>query len=140
MQKIRAFISKIYLILNLNQMTMKPVFLILFIFFMSGILYAQTTIKLEEVNQHIGDSVTVCGKVMDMRYFENSKNKPTFLNIGARYPNQQLVVVIWENVRSRFTGNLDRLVYKNICITGRIILYKGKPEIIIENPEQITYQ
>ncbi|MEO6540843.1 MAG: hypothetical protein ABIN74_07645, partial [Ferruginibacter sp.] len=58
-------------------------------FFSISIATAQTTIKLDEVSQHIGDSVTVCGKVTDMRYFENSKNKPTFLNMGARYPNQK---------------------------------------------------
>lgn len=101
---------------------------------------AQTSIKLDEVSKHIGDSVTVCGKVADMRYFENSKNKPTLLNIGAKHPNALLTVVIWENARALFTSKVDDLLNKEICITGRIILYKEKPEIIIDKPEQIVIQ
>jgi hypothetical protein len=112
----------------------------IFTFFTVGIANAQTSIKLDEVSRHIGDSVTVCGIVADMRYFENSKNKPTFLNIGDKYPKQKITVVIWENVRTQFTGKPEDLKDKVICITGRIILYKEKPEIVIDNPGQIVVQ
>jgi DNA/RNA endonuclease YhcR with UshA esterase domain len=101
---------------------------------------AQTSIKLEDVSKHIGDSVTVCGQVADMRYFENSKNKPTLLNIGAKHPDAPLTVVIWENARTLFTTKVEELINKEVCITGRIILYKEKPEIVIEKPEQIIVQ
>jgi DNA/RNA endonuclease YhcR with UshA esterase domain len=101
---------------------------------------AQTSIKLDEVGKHIGDSVTVCGKVADMRYFENSNNKPTLINMGAKHPNGLLTLVIWEKTRALFTGKPEDLIDKEICITGRIILYKDKPEIIIEKPEQIVVQ
>ena len=117
---------------------MKRLFFTLAILCTAGILHAQTSIALEDVSKHIDDSVIVCGKVADMRYFETSKNKPTFLNIGAKYPNQQLTLVIWETVRTQFTGKVEDLYNKDVCITGRIILYKGKPEIIIEKPEQIV--
>lgn len=101
---------------------------------------AQTSIKLEDVSKHVGDSVTVCGLVADMRYFENSKNRPTLLNIGAKHPDAPLTVVIWGTVRDVFTSKIEDLLNKNICITGRIILYKEKPEIIIDKQEQITIQ
>lgn len=119
---------------------MKKLLFIPGIFFNIAAITAQTKIKINEVSQHIGDSVTVCGKVSDIRYFENSKNKPTFLNIGAKYPNQQLTLVIWESVRALYNGKVEDLFDKEICITGRIILYKEKPEIIIEKPEQIIIQ
>lgn len=119
---------------------MKPVYLTIFAICIAGILNAQTTIKLEEVSGHIGDSVTVCGKVDDMRYFESSKDQPTFLNVGGKYPNQLLTVVIWGAVRKQFTGKVEDLKNKNICITGRIILYKEKAEIVIERPEQVIIQ
>ncbi len=112
---------------------------LLSLFFVAAVT-AQTSIKLEDVSKHIGDSVTVCGKVAGMRYFENSKNKPTFLNIGANHPNQSLTVVIWENARSLFTSKVEDLMDKEICITGRIILYKERPEIVIERPDQIVVQ
>lgn len=112
----------------------------LFLFVIAAVT-AQTVIKLEDVSKHIGDSVTVCGKVADMRYFENSKNKPTFLNIGARYPQQSLTLVIWETARAMFTAaKPEDLMNKEICITGRIILFKEKPEIIIDRPDQIVVQ
>ncbi len=103
-------------------------------------LKAQTKINLEDASKHVGDSVTVCGKVADLRYFENSKNKPTLLNMGAKHPNGLLTLVIWEDARTLFTTKIEDLMDKNVCVTGRIILYKEKPEIIIDKPEQISVQ
>ena len=101
---------------------------------------AQTKIRLEEVSKHIDDSVTVCGLVDDLRYFESSKNSPTFINIGGKYPNQLLTVVIWGDVRKQFKNNPDELKGKQVCITGRIILFKDRPEIVIAQPEQLSVQ
>jgi DNA/RNA endonuclease YhcR with UshA esterase domain len=118
---------------------MKPLVFIVFCLLCVSVK-AQTSIKLDEVSKHIGDSVTVCGKVSDMRYFENSNKQPTFLNMGDKYPNQQLTVVIWGETRKLFAGKVDDMKGKDICITGRIILYKEKPEIVIEKTEQIVVQ
>ncbi len=119
---------------------MKKLAISLFSLFCIVSAKAQTSIKLEDVSKYVGDSVTVCGKVADMRYFENSKNKPTLLNMGAKHPNALLTLVIWENARALFTTKVEDLMDKEICITGRIILYKEKPEIIIDKPEQIVVQ
>ena len=119
---------------------MKRIIFLLFALLFTGITYGQTSIKLEDVSQHTGDSVTVCGLVADMRYFENSKNQPTFLNIGESFPNQKLTIVIWGSVKAGFKEPVEILKGKQICITGRIILFKERPEIVIENPEQITLQ
>ncbi len=119
---------------------MKQLIFTLFIFFNTALVNAQTNIKLSEVGSHIGDSVTVCGKVSDIRYFENSAKQPTFLNIGDKYPDQQLTLVIWGETRKLFTGKIEDMKEKDICITGRIILYKEKPEIVIARPEEIVVQ
>lgn len=119
---------------------MKSIAILLLSFFCAGTLQAQTVIKLEEVSKHIGDSVTVCGLVADMRYFENSNRQPTLLNIGAKHPDAPLTVVIWGTTRALFTTKIEDLLNKNICITGRIILYKEKPEIIIDKQEQLVQQ
>jgi len=111
-----------------------------FVIFSFNVSNAQSNIKLDDISSHIGDSVTVCGKVAGMRYFEKSKNQPTFLNIGASYPDQKVTVVIWGDTRKLFTTNIEDLKDKEICITGRIILYKEKAEIIIYNPAQISIQ
>ena len=119
---------------------MKKLYLSFCVLFITGIAYAQTAIKAGEINQHIGDSVTVCGKVDDLRYFESSKNSPTFLNIDGKFPNQVLTVVIWGETRKQFTGKIEDMKGKQICITGKLILYKERPEIIIGSPEQISVQ
>lgn len=119
---------------------MKKISATLILLFIITISTAQTSIKLEDVSKHIGDSVTVCGKVAGMRYFENSKNKPTVLNIGLNHPNQLLTIIIGETTRTLFTTKVEDLMDKEICITGRIILYKERPEIVIEKTEQIVVQ
>ena len=119
---------------------MKKTVFTLVTFFFAAASFAQTGIKLDEVSKHIGDSVTVCGMVSDLRYFENSNKQPTFLNIGDKYPNQQLTIVIWGETRKLFTAKVEDMKGKEICITGRIILFKEKPEIVIDRPEQIVIQ
>jgi len=32
----------------------------------------------------------------------------------------------------------DAFKDKNICVTGKVIQYKGKPEIVVDDPSQIT--
>jgi hypothetical protein len=90
---------------------------------------AQTPIKLDEISRHTG-----------MRYFENSRNQPTFLNMGADFPNQQVTVVIWGDMRKQFAESLEDLKGKDICITGRITLYKDRPQIVIHDPGQVRIQ
>jgi DNA/RNA endonuclease YhcR with UshA esterase domain len=119
---------------------MKRIYFILYALIIFGTAKGQVSIKLEESGQHIGDSVTICALVADMRYFENSKNQPTFLNIGDSYPNQKLTVVIWGSVKIKFKEPIENLKGKQICITGRIILFKERPEIVIDSPDQIKVQ
>lgn len=100
---------------------------------------AQTKIKLEEVKQHIGDSVNVCGKVFGTRFLENSNGKPTLINIGGAYPNELLTVVIYGPDREKFNGKPEEIYNaKDICVIGKIVEYKGKPQIVVNRPEQIS--
>lgn len=115
--------------------------LALFAAFLFGaiITQAQTEIKLDEVAKHVGDSVHVCGKVFSARYFENAKNNPTLLNIGAAYPNQTLIVVIYGDVRSQFSI-APETCFKDqvICIHGKVELFKDKPQIVIYSSKQVS--
>ena len=99
---------------------------------------AQDTIRVEDASKHIGDSVTVYGKIYGGIFLDKSKNQPTFLNMGAAYPNHLLTIVIWKKERAYFKKPPE-IVFKNkdVYITGRIIEFNGKPEIIFEKPEQL---
>ena len=88
--------------------------------------YCQKEIKLEDAANHIGDSVKVCGKVSGIRFLENSNGQPTFINLGPSYPNQLLTIVIWGQLRIKFEKTPEALFAdKEICVTGKIELYKG---------------
>jgi DNA/RNA endonuclease YhcR with UshA esterase domain len=118
---------------------MKSFLLVIAFFLYSFTADCQISIKLEDVNKHIGDSVTVCGKVYTARYLENANNKPTFLNIGAAFPHQLLTVVIWGEQRKEWEGKPEELYKgKEICITGKLELYNEKPQLIIKTPKQLS--
>ena len=65
-------------------------------------------------------------------------DKPTFINLGAAYPNQLLTVVIWEDVRKQFEKSPEELYQnKTICVTGKIELFLDGPQIVISERNQI---
>jgi DNA/RNA endonuclease YhcR with UshA esterase domain len=88
--------------------------------------------------QHVGERTTVCGIVASTKYLSSSRSKPTFLNIGKPYPDEDFTVVIWPEDRAKFGHPEDTMLNKNICVTGLIELYKGKPEIIARSANQIA--
>ena len=100
--------------------------------------FAQPEIKIEDAGKHEGDSVTICTKIFGAKYFENSKNAPTLLNAGAKYPDAPLTIVIFGESRPAFKNKPEEYYPdKNICVTGKIVIYKGKPEIIITREDEL---
>ena len=109
--------------------------LILFVSFYSQ---AQTSIKLEDVSKHVGDSVTVCGKVSGGVYMAQSNQKLTLLNVGAAFPNQVFTIVINNELRTKFeTAPETFFLDKEVCVTGKVSLYRDAPQIVIYKKEQI---
>lgn len=101
-------------------------------------VFGQQEVKIEDAAKHEGDSVKICTKIFGGRYFENSRNTPTLLNAGAKYPDNPLTIVIFGDTRPLFNNKPEEYYPgKNICVTGRIVMYKGKPEIIITREDQI---
>ncbi len=116
----------------------KLVFLIAFIVACHSFSYAQQVIKPEEALQYMGDSVTVCGKIFGGKFLESAKNQPTFLNMGATFPDQLLTIVIWGDTRKLFSYTPEeKLKNKIVCITGRIGQFNSKPQIVIYNVTQL---
>jgi aspartyl/asparaginyl-tRNA synthetase len=101
----------------------------------SATSFCQTTISIDSVSAHAGDSVTVCSKVYGVKSLE----KITFINLGAEYPNSPLTVVIHAEDMANFSQPVE-IMYsdKNVCVTGTIKEYKGRYEIEVSNPRQIV--
>jgi len=119
---------------------MRNIFLIAVIVLVSSnFISAQTKITPDEAAKHIGDSVTVCGKIFGGRYFDRSENKITLLNMGAAYPQSPLTVLIEADSRKNFSNKPEEFyVEKSVCITGVIKEFKGKPEIIVAKESEIV--
>lgn len=79
-------------------------------------------------------------EVKPVEYFQSGKG-PHLLNIGARFPDQSLTLVIWENILNKnFPKGFHprNLLSTNIKVTGKISEYKGRPQIVIFGPDQLT--
>jgi hypothetical protein len=87
------------------------------------------TIKEAEVASYIGQSVKVCSKVYGHKDFGSM----VLVNMGGAYPNSLFTVVL----RGDAKGLADNLDGKSICVSGKVVDYKGKPEIVVEDPKQI---
>ena len=130
-------------IVLVNKKNAMKKWLLIFFFLFSVVLKidAQQKMELTDVLKHVGDTVTVCGKIYGGKFFETFKNEPTFLNVGAAYPNQVLTLVIWGDVRKLFAYKPEEaLRNKDVCTVGKIETYKDKPQIVIKDPDQITVQ
>lgn len=100
-------------------------------------LYAGS-ITSSEAHYYIGQTKTVCGKVVSTYYSKSSNGAPTFLNFDLPYPNQVFTAVIFERYRNSFNGAPEVIFdKKNICVTGYIDTYRNVPQIIVENSSQI---
>ncbi len=98
-----------------------------------------TTLTGDDAAQHLGETNTVCGVVASARYVEKSREQPTYLNFDHPYPNQSCAVLIPPTVRPRFKTPPEAFFLgKRICVTGVIAAVRGKPQITISDPSQIT--
>jgi hypothetical protein len=100
--------------------------------------FAQQKITPEEASKHIGDSLTVCGKIYSGVYLERTTSKLTLLNVGGAYPNAPFTVVIPPALRAVLQNNPE-INYQNKsgCFTGTIVLFKDKPQVVLNNPQQM---
>lgn len=120
---------------------MKSVFVFTVSLFLALFVHAQSAppvIKPEEAQKYIGQTVTVCGKVFTARFLEQANKQPTLLNLGAAFPNQPFTVVVFGESRANFTYKPEEFLnQKDICVTGLIQEYKGKPQMIITKEAEV---
>ena len=103
-----------------------------------SIAYAQETITPEDAAKFIGQQKMVCGAVVKTHFAATNRGQPTFLDFGKPHPNQVFTIVIWGSDRAKFDGPPEALFAgKEICVTGMITSYKGKPQIKVTEPSQL---
>jgi DNA/RNA endonuclease YhcR with UshA esterase domain len=97
---------------------------------------AQTKIAAKDASNYVGKTVTVCDKVYSTKLITSSNM--TLLNLGGYYPNQLLTIMIKGVDRIKFKGQPE-VDYKgkDVCVTGEVVLYRGKLEIVVIDPKQL---
>ena len=118
---------------------MKNLFLLLFTVCLTQVACTQT-VPLDSIAKYDGKTVTVCSKVLGTHVTQGEK-KTTYLNFGKPFPDNTFTVVIFENDLANFKYiPSDYLKDKKVCITGKVKIYKGKPEMIVSSEEQIKVE
>jgi len=90
---------------------------------------APLVIEIGTAAQHINGYITTCAKVYGYKTLDNM----TLVNLGAAYPDQLLTLVLQGDAKEAYKG-LDG---QQVCVTGSLVLYKDKPEMIITDPKMI---
>lgn len=102
---------------------------------------ATNNITAVDAVKYIGQNKTVCGTVASTNYAPEKLK--TYLNIDKAFPDQVFTAVIegqpsHDTFKTAITGNpSDFYKTKNVCVTGQIIDYKGKPQIMLTTPTQV---
>lgn len=118
---------------------MKKISLLLVTALFTVLAHAQKEVAIDSIGNYVGDSVKVCTKIYGGIYLDQRKGTPTLLNAGAAYPNAPLTLFIPADARKTFK-EAPEVFYKDkeVCITGRVKLYKDKPEIEVFDEKQVV--
>jgi RecG-like helicase len=98
------------------------------------------TVPLDSIQFYVGKTITVCSKVQST-FVTKGEKKTTYINFGKPYPNNTFTAVIFSSDSGNFKYiPSEFLKEKNVCITGKVELYKDKPQIIVKKAEQIKIE
>jgi DNA/RNA endonuclease YhcR with UshA esterase domain len=89
-----------------------------------------------EASINIGREVILTGYVADVTI----RSKVSYLNFDNKYPNNTFSGVIFASSNEKINdkvGDLNVYEGKTVELTGTVGEYNGKPQIIINSPEQI---
>lgn len=87
-------------------------------------------IDVKDAAAHVGENVIVSAKVYGHKALEGL----TLVNLGAAYPEQLLTVVL----RGEATALAEDIDGRMIRVTGKVEMYKGKPEIVVRDGKMIV--
>jgi len=86
-------------------------------------------VEIRDIASHVGDYVIVSAKVYGYKTLDNM----TLVNLGAAYPDQALTVVLRGEAKEAYKGLDGQMV----SVTGKVAIFKDKPEIVVTDPKLI---
>lgn len=118
---------------------MKFILFILICFVSLGSVAQVCDVTITDAHKFVGKEVVVCGVVAQVATPQGIQGNPTYLNMGGRYPNQPFTVVIWGQEAMQFPmGFLKSLEGKRIAVSGVVVDYRGKPQIVVGDVGEVV--
>ncbi|HZV69685.1 MAG TPA: hypothetical protein VFG10_09080 [Saprospiraceae bacterium] len=118
---------------------MKSLITVAITFLFLNLAYSQHIVP-DSVRYHEGQTITVCGKIVDT-FVTKSEKKITHLNFEYGYPNQTFSVTIFGSDLPKFSYvPAEFLKGKNVCVTGKVRMYNGRPEIVVNAEDQLKVE
>ena len=93
---------------------------------------APKRISAAEAEKHYQETLIVTGKVAQV----SIRPKLVFLNLDKKYPETAMSAVIFARATNLF-GDLTKLEGKDVEIKGKIEEYQSKPQIILNETNQL---
>ncbi len=85
-----------------------------------------------QAKDHVGKTVVVTGRVAEVA----AHDKLVYLNFEKPFPDTPFMAVVFA-VKAAPFGDLTKLKGCTIEVSGKVIAFRERPEIIIEKPEQL---
>ena len=79
---------------------------------------------------YIGKRVELCDVVEEVKSF----SKGVYVNFGDRYPHNSFAILLWG---MNLSDEIMSLEGRQICVNGVVSSYKGKPQIMLYNLNEI---
>jgi|YNPBryunderm2012_1023409.scaffolds.fasta_scaffold00119_13 DNA/RNA endonuclease YhcR with UshA esterase domain len=112
------------------------VILLALIFSVSRLVFIfsqEKVISWEKAGDYVGQTVTVEGVIVRA----HNSGRACFLNFHPDY-QKYLSLVIFASDFNRFPSQPEKYyLNKKVRVKGRVLIYRGRPEIILSSPEQI---
>jgi len=110
-------------------------------FLICSLSYSQTDcdidLSTEDIVEMSNKKINICGKVEEVTTVGVVMGEPTFLNLNGLYPNQKITLIIWQSNLFKFKQGVDYFLQKKVRVTGKVESYRGKLQIIINEPSEI---
>jgi DNA/RNA endonuclease YhcR with UshA esterase domain len=87
----------------------------------------------KEAKSKVGETITVEAKVAEV----NKTEKIVRINLGARFPKQELTLVVFPANFSKFE-DVEKLEGRTVRVSGKVTEYQGRPQIVLDRKDQLT--
>jgi hypothetical protein len=101
----------------------------------AAVAEAPAVVAPAEAAKQVGKEVVVEGVVVQVSV--STPSEPIYLNFGARYPKHVFAAVVFADKRALF-ADAGKWEGKKVRVTGTVQLYRGKPEIVLNDPTQLA--